>query len=256
MISPRSQPREPHEDESFEHAWHDRFLEFAALRDDDAGIAGWSTSGLQTRMRFFRRWWRSAGTGARYLDVGCGAGTYTRWLVEQGVQATGVDYSLPALVKARERSVTPIPFCAADAMRLPFRDATFDGALCFGLLQAVSDSTPVVRELARVLKPGGTLWIDALNRGGIAARATRARLRLRGRPMHLRYESPAVLGGILTEAGFENLTRHWLPIVPSRMARLQPLVESRVARFAFAHLPPVGPLLSHAFVFRGTRRAG
>jgi ubiquinone/menaquinone biosynthesis C-methylase UbiE len=242
--------------ESLERAWHDRFIEFAALRDDDAGIAGWSTSGLETRMRFFRSLWRSVPKASLFLDVGCGAGTYTRWLVDQGVRATGIDYSLPTLLKARERSAPSTSFCAADAVHLPFRDATFDGVLCFGLLQAVSDSAPVVGELARVLKPGGALWIDALNRGGIAAQVSRARRRLRGRPMHLRYESPAVLAGILREAGFENVARHWLPMVPSRIAMLQPLIESRAARFAFARLPAVGQLLSHAFVLRATRRSG
>jgi SAM-dependent methyltransferase len=238
---------------SFEHAWHDRFLEFAALHDDDAGIAGWSKSGLETRMRFFRALWRPVPQGALFLDVGCGAGTYTRLLAEQGVLATGVDYSLPALRKARERSSAATSYCAADAVRLPFRDATFDGVLCFGLLQAVSDSAPVARELGRVLKPGGTLWIDALNRGGIAAQVERARRRLRGRSMHLRYESPRILARILASAGFEDVTRHWLPMVPARIARWQPFLESRPARFAFAHVPPVGSVLSHAFVCRATR---
>ena len=207
MNARQSESGELPDRESFEHAWHDRFLEFATLRDDDAGIAGWSKSGLETRLRFFRGLWRSAPRGAMYLDAGCGAGTYTRWLVEHGVQAIGIDYSLPTLMKARERSAAVTSFCAADAVSLPFRDATFDGALCFGLLQAVSDSTPVARELARVLKPGATLWIDALNRGGVAARAARARLRLRGRPMHLRYESPVALARILVDAGFSNCWR-------------------------------------------------
>ena len=252
MNARRSGPHKP-DAESFEHAWHDRFLEFAALRDDDAGIAGWSTSGLDARLRFFRRLWGTAPPGARFVDVGCGAGTYTRWLGEQGVQAIGVDYSLPTLAKARGRSDAATSFCAADAVRLPFRNAAFDGALCFGLLQAVSDSGPVVRELARVLRPGATLWIDALNQRGIAAQAARARLRLKGRPMHLRYESPQILAGKLVDAGFVDLARLWLPIMPSRLRRLQTLVESRAARLVFDGVPMVGALLSHAFVYRATR---
>jgi SAM-dependent methyltransferase len=254
-----SKPREPHGRESFERAWHQRFLEFAALRDDDAGIAGWSRSGLETRLRFFRGLWTAAPRGALYLDVGCGAGTYTRWLAEQGVRAVGIDYSLPALLKARDRSPPELPFCAADAAQLPFRDATFDGALCFGLLQAVSDSAPVARELSRILKPGAVLWIDALNRGGLASRAARARLQARGRPMHLRYESSEALARTLADAGFVGLARHWLPMVPSRMQFLQPWVESRVARFALSRVPQMGELLSHAFVYhamRGDRSSG
>jgi SAM-dependent methyltransferase len=253
MTSREATPRDRAERESFEHAWHDRFVEFAELRDDDAGIAGWSTNGLETRFRFFRGLWPATPPGALYLDAGCGAGTYTRWLTGQGMRVVGIDYSLPALAKARDRSGSAPMFCGADAVHLPFGDATFDAALCFGLLQAVSDSTPVVRELARVLKPGAALWIDALNRGGVAARAARTRLRLRHQPMHLRYESPRILGSILADAGFQNLTRHWLPIMPSRLQRLQPLVESRFARLALATITPVGAFLSHAFVYCATR---
>ncbi len=230
-------------------------MEFATDREDDAGIAGWSLSGLEARFRFFRRLWRRATPAALYLDVGCGAGTYTRWLAEQGLQVVGIDYSQPTLAKARARSSPTIALCAGDATRLPFADAAFDGALCFGVLQAVSDSAPVISELARILKPGAQLWIDALNGGGVAARVEQARLRLQGKGMHLRYESPRHLNKILSDAGFDGIAQHWLPIVPSRIQWLQPLVESSVARWTLAGLPPLGTLLSHSFVFQGRRLA-
>src|SRR5207237_423577 len=57
-----------------------------------------------------------------YLDVGCGAGTYTRWLSDQGLQVVGLDYSQPTLKKARQRMSPGIPLCAGDATRLPFAD--------------------------------------------------------------------------------------------------------------------------------------
>lgn len=240
---------------SFERRWRERFVEFATLREDDAGIAGWSSSGLETRFRFFRSLWRGAPADALYLDVGCGAGTYTRWLAEQGLRVIGVDYSQPTLLKARARSPAAIPLCAADAMRLPFAAGTFHGVLCFGLLQAISDSGTVVRELARVLKPNGELWIDALNRGGLAARIEQARLRWKGKGMHLRYESPRDLCGTLAGADFTRITQHWLPIAPSRLHRTQPLLESRAARFMLNRVPPAGSLLSHSFVIHAKRPA-
>jgi ubiquinone/menaquinone biosynthesis C-methylase UbiE len=140
---------------SFEQRWRERFAEFVELSEDDAGIAGWSASGLEARFRFFRRLWREVPADRRYLDVGCGAGTYTRWLNEQGLRVVGVDYSQPTLTKARARIPASIPLCTADARRLPFPDAMFDGVLCFGVLQAVSQSLPIAVEFARVLKPGG-----------------------------------------------------------------------------------------------------
>jgi ubiquinone/menaquinone biosynthesis C-methylase UbiE len=239
----------------FEAQWHERFVEFATLREDDAGIAGWSPSGLETRFRFFRRHWRGDGNGngGRYLDVGCGAATYTRWLAENGLSVIGVDYSQPTLIKARARTPTSIPLCAGDATRLPFADASFDGALCFGLLQAVSDAQPVATELGRILKQGGELWIDALNAGGLAARTERARLRLKGKQMHLRYDVPRDIIRVLAASGFVDVTLHWLPLLPSRLRWLQPFAESRFTAAFFSAMPPAAALCSHAFLIHARR---
>lgn len=241
-------PSFPKAPTSFEQRWRERFAEFAELREDDAGIAGWSASGLETRFRFFRRLCRAVPADLWYLDVGCGAGTYTRWLAEQGLRVVGIDYSQLTLTKARARIPASIQLCAADASRLPFPDATFDGVLCFGVLQAVSQSAPIARELARVLKSDGVLWIDALNAGALAARITGIRRHMKGMGMHLRYESPHALCQHLESAGFEQLEVHWLPIAPSKLHRMQPLFETTLARSILRRVPPLGSLLSHSFV--------
>lgn len=238
----------------FEKTWQSRFAEFAALRDDDAGIAGWSDSGLQTRFRFFTAHWRGATAGALYLDVGCGAGTYSRWLAGLGLRVIGADYSLPALIKARQREAANIAYCTADASRLPFPDHCADGLLCFGVLQAVWDSRPFMAEAARVLKPGGELWVDALNASGLRAKWDNARLRMRGKPMHLRYESPNKLMSILRETGFMELTRHWLPIMPSPLYGLQPLCEHKFSQWLMRAIPPIGGIASHSVLIRGVLR--
>lgn len=235
----------------FEKGWQNRFTEFATLRDDDAGIAGWSESGLQTRFRFFTSLWRGANAGALYIDAGCGAGTYSRWLADAGLRIIGVDYSHLALVKAKQREATHIAYCAADASHLPFPDNSADGLVCFGVLQAVWNSEPFVREAARVLKPGGELWMDALNAQGLRAVWDLTGRRLRGKPMHLRYESPKKLMKILRNAGFGNVSRHWLPIMPARLHRLQSICESRATQYLLNTIPPLGALASHSFVVRG-----
>lgn len=239
---------------SFEAQWRERFEAFAQLREDDAGIAGWSASGLDTRFRFFRRLWTGAAEGSRWLDVGCGAGTYSRWLVDRQLSVVGLDYSQPTLDKARRRLPSTIALCAGDAMQLPFRDASFDGVLCFGVLQAVSETAPVVREIARVLKPGAMLYIDALNRDGLAARLTETRRRLRRKAPHLRYESAGRLARILEESGFGKVARHWLPIAPARLTALQPALESQAFMATLMKVPPAGRLLSHSIVCTATRR--
>ena len=234
---------------SFEARWRERFEEFAELRDDDAGIAGWSPSGLETRFRFFTRRWNDPPAAGLWLDIGCGAGTYSRWLHGRGLHTIGLDYSQPTLLKARARIPGEIALVAGDAMRLPFADGTFDGALCFGVLQAVSESAPLVREIARVLVPGAVLWIDALNRNGMAARLTELRRALRGKQRHLRYESARVLEGCLVDAGFIDIRRYWLPIAPARLQRMQPSLESKALVAVLDSLPVVGRLLSHSFVY-------
>lgn len=246
---PDRSPTPDNDGPSFEAKWRERFEEFAELRDDDAGIAGWSPSGLETRFRFFTRRWSDPPAAGLWLDIGCGAGTYSSWLHRRGLRTIGLDYSQPTLLKARGRIPGEIALVAGDAMHLPFADGTFDGALCFGVLQAVSDSAPIVREIARVLAPGGVLWIDALNRDGIAARLTEIRRTLRGKQRHLRYESAHALERCLVDAGFIDIRRYWLPIAPTRLQRMQPLLESKALVAILDSIPAAGRLLSHSFVY-------
>src|SRR5436190_11630124 len=147
----------------FERKWKERFAEYGTLYDDDAGIAGWSPTGLDTRFRHFVDAFGSAPIQGVWLDAGCGAATYSRFLATQGATVLALDYSFPSLVKASARSPDGLRFVAGDATRLPFHPATFDGVLCFGVTQALSDTEPVVRELAAVCRVGGQVWIDALN---------------------------------------------------------------------------------------------
>jgi ubiquinone/menaquinone biosynthesis C-methylase UbiE len=66
---------------------------------------------------------------------------------------------------ARENGSTSI---AASAVEIPFGAGTFDAVLCIEMLQCVPESDTAVREMARVLKPGGRLVIQTLNRSSWA----------------------------------------------------------------------------------------
>lgn len=98
--------------------------------------------------------------GRAVLDVGCGAAQSARWLVRQGARVTAFDVSAGQLHQARRldaRSGTAVArLVQADAQRLPFRDGAFD-VVCsaFGAIPFVADSARVMREVARVLRPGG-----------------------------------------------------------------------------------------------------
>ena len=98
--------------------------------------------------------------GRRVLEVGCGAAAAARWLGGQGAEVVGVDLSAGMLRHAR-----PFPsvvLVQADAMALPFAAGSFDLACtAFGAVPFVDDSARVMREVYRVLRPGGR-WVFAV----------------------------------------------------------------------------------------------
>jgi SAM-dependent methyltransferase len=98
--------------------------------------------------------------GREVLDVGCGAAQSARWLVRQGARVTAFDVSAGQLRQARRleaRTGTAVTrLVQADAQRLPFADGAFDVACsAFGAVPFVADSARTMREVARVLRPGG-----------------------------------------------------------------------------------------------------
>jgi SAM-dependent methyltransferase len=103
--------------------------------------------------------------GRRVLELGCGAAAGARWLDGQGAEVVGLDLSAGMLrhaSEASERTGVRVPLVQADALALPFRDAAFD-VVCtaFGAVPFVADSGAVMREVARVLRPGGR-WVFSI----------------------------------------------------------------------------------------------
>ncbi len=98
--------------------------------------------------------------GRDVLEVGCGAAQGARWLGAQGASVTAFDVSRGQLEQARvldaRSGVAVARLVQADAQRLPFRDGSFDlVASAFGGVPFVADSAGTMREVARVLRPGG-----------------------------------------------------------------------------------------------------
>jgi ubiquinone/menaquinone biosynthesis C-methylase UbiE len=100
--------------------------------------------------------------GRRVLEVGCGAGDLAVALARRGARVAAVDFSAHAVRIARDkaRALGAAPaLLVADAQRLPFADASFDAIVSCECLEHVPDPRALLRELARLLVPGGTLLL-------------------------------------------------------------------------------------------------
>lgn len=161
-------PSGPAETRAANRVWWDRAADaYQAEHGDFLGDARfvWGPEGLdEAQVRLLG----PAGSlsGARVLEVGCGAAQCARWLRREGALAVGIDLADGQLRHARAldtRTGTAVPVIQADAAHLPFAQASFD-VVCsaFGALPFVADATAVHREVARVLRPGGR-WVFSVS---------------------------------------------------------------------------------------------
>ena len=104
-----------------------------------------------------------AGPGQCVLDIAAGTGTSSEPFADSGADVVPADFSLGMLRVGHHRR-SDLGFTAADAMRLPFADASFDVVtMSFGL-RNVADPDTALREFLRVTKPGGRLVVCEFSR--------------------------------------------------------------------------------------------
>jgi demethylmenaquinone methyltransferase/2-methoxy-6-polyprenyl-1,4-benzoquinol methylase len=103
--------------------------------------------------------------GEKVLDLAAGTGVSTVELARSGATAIACDFSLGMLRAGRSsRRRRRVPFVAGDATQLPFADGIFDAAVISFGLRNVSDPARALREMARVVRPGGRLVICEFSR--------------------------------------------------------------------------------------------
>jgi ubiquinone/menaquinone biosynthesis C-methylase UbiE len=101
-------------------------------------------------------------------DVGCGDGVLAGEIARRGSVVTGLDADalmIAAAGRQAEASQFQLHFLVGRAENLPFPDATFNRVLAVTTLCFVQDAEQAIGEMARVLKPGGSLVIGELGRG-------------------------------------------------------------------------------------------
>ncbi len=104
--------------------------------------------------------------GLKGLDLGCGEGTNTRAVARLGAAMTGLDIAPTFLQHARETEAADpldIRYVLGDGLILPFEGGSFDFVTAFMSMMDMADQAEVLKEVARVLKPGGFLQFSILH---------------------------------------------------------------------------------------------
>lgn len=194
--------------------------------------------------------------GRRILEVACGRGGFVKELALAGAQVTGCDFSFAALcvgkkkVSAAGRNVSAA-FIQGDAQSLPFANESFDCVVSCETIEHVPDPWAALREMYRVTRPGGQLFLTTPNYSNLMGlydlyARVRHPHRQDDQPFDRRQWFPQIRGYVRS-AGWKitrsDGTVHQLPIIPGRNPVPLPMLESnRVIRRLLS------PLAYHYFV--------
>jgi len=145
--------------------WWDPRGPVAALHDFNVARTSYAVGVIRGRLADLER--------PRVLDVGAGGGLFSTSLAAAGFEVVGIDASRSSLCAARRHAAGTPEGCApsyvaGNAMLLPFRNATFDVAVCSEVLEHVASPGQLIEEVARVLRPGGIFCFDTPNRTWLA----------------------------------------------------------------------------------------
>jgi 2-polyprenyl-3-methyl-5-hydroxy-6-metoxy-1,4-benzoquinol methylase len=116
-------------------------------------------------------------TEKNVLDAGCGTGEYSSWFASRGAKVTGIDLSDGSLREAKKYveslSLDNVALEKRSVLDTGFADNTFDFVYCTGVLHHTPDPFGGLRELTRVLRPGGKILISLYTSSGFLLREAR-----------------------------------------------------------------------------------
>jgi len=174
--------------------------------------------------------------GAHILDVGCGTGEYVCRANELGFTASGLEPAdaMRAVAISKNPGATIVSGVATE---LPFPDESFDLVICIEVLRYLdrSDIRQALRQIYRVLRPGGTMFLTMVNRyaldGFFLHYSVQRMFKPRGveRP-HCEFMTPAELDGEIRAAGFSAATYRGVLFGPMRaLFKVSTRLAQRVA---------------------------
>lgn len=196
---------DPHELDKFgevAHRWWDPNSEFRPLHDINPARLGWidSNAGLK---------------GKQVIDVGCGGGLLSEGMAALGARVTAIDLSEKALAIARlhlfeSGHLVDYRLISAEAMA-DEAPSCFDLVTCLEMLEHVPDPASTVAACARLVKPGGQVFLSTINRNpkayllAVVGAEYLFNLLPRGTHDYTRFLKPAELARLCRGAGLEVL---------------------------------------------------
>jgi 2-polyprenyl-3-methyl-5-hydroxy-6-metoxy-1,4-benzoquinol methylase len=186
------------------------------------------------------------GGAKRLLDVGCATGTLLGELSRRGWECTGAEISPEQAAYAREERGLDVRPLALEACA--FEDASFDVALASHLIEHLNDPASFAAELARVLAPGGHIFITTPNIDGFQARLFREKWRSAIFD-HLYLFSARTLAALLEKNGFliEKVVTWGGLAAGSAPAFLKRCVDKMAKRFGFGDVMMVRAVKEDGF---------
>jgi SAM-dependent methyltransferase len=162
--------------------------------------------------------------GLKVLEIGCGLGTDGAQFAEAGADYTGVDLTEAAVELARKRFQLfdlEGKFQTADAEDLDFADESFDLVYSHGVLHHTPETEKAIREIHRVLRPGGRVVVMLYHRGSYNYRVNISVLRRAGAHL-LKWEPGVKLVHRITGEPVESLREHAMLLRTERGSYLKP----------------------------------
>ena len=154
-------------------------------------------------IRRYRRIMKHTEQPGHILDIGCATGSFIAIMRDQGWEVSGVE--LNPEVAQYARTVLNLNVHPGTLEQAGFSDDSFDVVTMWDVFEHVLNPKATLKEIVRILKPGGTLVISVPNPSSLEARIFGANWAGWDRPRHLHLFTPAVLKRYLKDAGFAKI---------------------------------------------------
>ena len=105
-------------------------------------------------------------SNATVLDIGCSIGAIAQYISRKTGKVTGIDVDREAVEYAKKRwaDIANLEFYAADCLKIPFADNSFDIVVCNGVYEHVTMPKLLIDQIYRLLRPGGICYFSAMNK--------------------------------------------------------------------------------------------